>query len=53
MYVVDSPSRAVPFTITEGCALKGTLLACAASHTPFLGTVNVIPSALRGFLPYM
>jgi len=36
MHVVESPSRAVPFTITEGFALKGSLLACAAFHTPFL-----------------
>ena len=36
MIVVDSPSCAVPFTYTEGCTLKGSLLALAASYTPFL-----------------
>jgi len=51
MYVVDSSSCAVPFTHTEGCALKGSLLAFAAPHTPFLALaknqLNAAVSYLR------
>ena len=51
MYVVESPSHAVLLTITEGSALKGNLLACAASHTPFLALarnqLNAAVSCLR------
>ena len=35
MHVVDSSSCAVPFTDTEGCALKGSLFALAEPHTAF------------------
>jgi len=36
MHVVDLSSCAIPFTHTEGCALKGSLFALAEPHTPFL-----------------
>jgi len=49
MYVVDSSSCAVPFTQTEGCALKGSLFALAEPHTLFLALArNQLNAAVSG-----